>query len=383
VLCFLCLCPQDTTSFDRLRSTSFRLRTQNEVALCANSVVLRTNDVMLRINDVVLRTNIMLRIDFLPLLCYNTPKVGEYMKLILDNILSESAKFINDGVVASYIPELAKANKDALGVCVITNEGKQFFSGDADQYFTMQSIVKPLILLIALMDNGMDRVRCLVGVEATGKPFDTFNYSDQALNAEHINPMVNAGAIALCTLIKGETYDEKFQRLLNLARKVSCNPNLQVDEQVYLSEKATGNKNRALAYMLKAYGLVNDNIEEILDCYFKACSIKVTAMDLAQIALVFANGGISPKTNKRLFDKKYSQYINAVLMTCGMYDGSGEFALNVGVPAKSGVGGGIMAVVPNRMGIGIFSPALDKKGNSIAGSKALELLSKNLELSIF
>ena len=294
----------------------------------------------------------------MPLLCYNTPKVGEYMKLILDNILSESARYINDGVVASYIPELAKANKDALGVCVITNEGKQFFSGDADQYFTMQSIVKPLILLIALMDNGMDRVRCLVGVEATGKPFDTFNYSDQALNAEHINPMVNAGAIALCTLIKGETYDEKFQRLLELARRVSCNPNLQVDEQVYLSEKATGNKNRALAYMLKAYGLVKDNIEEILDCYFKACSIKVTAMDLAQIALVFANGSISPKTNKRLFDKKYTQYINAVLMTCGMYDGSGEFALNVGVPAKSGVGGGIMAVVPNRMGIGIFFSCL-------------------------
>ena len=305
------------------------------------------------------------------------------MKLILDNILSESARYINDGVVASYIPELAKANKDALGVCVITKEGKQFFSGDADQYFTMQSIVKPLILLIALMDNGMDRVRCLVGVEATGKPFDTFNYSDQALNAEHINPMVNAGAIALCTLIKGETYDEKFQRLLELARRVSCNPNLQVDEQVYLSEKATGNKNRALAYMLKAYGLVNDNIEEILDCYFKACSIKVTAMDLAQIALVFANGGIEPKTNNRLFDKKYSQYINAVLMTCGMYDGSGEFALNVGVPAKSGVGGGIMAVVPTAMGIGIFSPALDSKGNSMAGIRALEHLSKQLYLSIF
>ena len=164
------------------------------------------------------------------------------MNSILDSILLESAKYIDDGVVASYIPELAKADKKELGICVITNEGEQFISGDADKFFTMQSIVKPLILLIALMDNGMDRVRCLVGVEATGKPFDTFNYSDQALNAEHINPMVNAGAIALCTLIKGETYNEKFQRLLELARKVSCNPNLQVDEQVYLSEKATGNK---------------------------------------------------------------------------------------------------------------------------------------------
>lgn len=305
------------------------------------------------------------------------------MKTALDNILLASKKYIDSGAVASYIPELAKADKNEFGICVITNEGKQFYSGDADKLFTIQSIVKPLILLIALMDNGMECVRNLVGVEATGKPFDTFNYSDQALNAEHINPMVNAGAIALCTLIKGETYEEKFQRLLELLRRVACNPNLQVDERVYLSEKATGSKNRALAYMLKAYGLVNDNVEEILDCYFKACSIKVTAMDLAQIALVFANGGINSKTNKRLFDRKYAQYINAVLMTCGMYDGSGEFALNVGVPAKSGVGGGIMAIVPNRFGIGIFSPSLDKKGNSVAGIKALELLSKNLELSIF
>ena len=305
------------------------------------------------------------------------------MNKVLDNILLESKKYIDSGAVASYIPELAKADKNSLGICVITNEGKQFCSGDADKFFTIQSIVKPLILLIALMDNGMERVRNLVGVEATGKPFDTFNYSDQALNAEHINPMVNAGAISLCTLINGETYEEKFQRLLALVRSVACNSNLQVDERVYLSEKVNGNKNRALAYMLKAYGLVNDNVEEILDCYFKACSIKVTAIDLAQIALVFANGGIEPKTNKRLFDKNYSQYINAVLMTCGMYDGAGEFAINVGVPAKSGVGGGIMAVVPNRFGIGIFSPSLDKKGNSVAGIKALELLSKNLELSIF
>lgn len=305
------------------------------------------------------------------------------MKLILDSILSECTKYIDDGAVASYIPELAKADKNELGICVITNEGKQFYSGDVNKFFTMQSIVKPLILLIALMDNGMKCVRNLVGVEATGKPFDAFNYSDQALNAEHINPMVNAGAITLCTLINGETYDEKFWRLLALVRTIAGNPDLQVDERVYLSEKTTGNKNRALAYMLKAYGLISGDVEEILDCYFKACSIKVTAMELANIALVFSNGGIAPKTNERLFDRKYARYINAVLMTCGMYDGSGEFALNVGVPAKSGVGGGIMAVVPNRMGIGIFSPALDKKGNSIAGIKVLELLSKNLELSIF
>ena len=305
------------------------------------------------------------------------------MNGMLNDILEKCATYKERGKVASYIPELAKVDKNEFGICVATDDGELFCSGDANNFFTMQSVVKPLILLLALMDNGMEAVRKLVGVEATGKPFDTFNYSDQALNAEHINPMVNAGAITLCTLIKGDTYDEKFQRLLELVRKVASNPNLVVDERVYQSEKITGNKNRALAYMLKAYRLVSDDVEDMLDCYFKACSIKITAVDLARIALVFSKGGVEPDSKERLFDKRYARYINAILMTCGMYDGSGEFALNVGIPAKSGVGGGIMAVVPGRMGIGIYSPSLDAKGNSIAGIKALELLSQQLDLSIF
>ena len=135
--------------------------------------------------------------------------------------------------------------------------------------------------------------------------------------------------------------------------------------------------------MLKAYGMLDDNVEDVLDCYFKACSIKVSCIDLAKIAFVLANGGINPDTNEQVCLKKHTKYINAVLMTCGMQDGSGEFAVNVGVPAKSGVGGGIMAVVPGRMGIGLYSPSLDKKGNSVAGIKALELLSEKLDLSIF
>ncbi len=304
------------------------------------------------------------------------------MESVLNEVLLEGKKYISNGEVARYIPELAKVDKNLIGICLADND-KVYSSGNVEDYFTMQSVVKPLILLLALMDNGIEDVRKLVGVEATGKPFDTFNYTDQALSAENINPMVNAGAIALCTLISGKDYNEKFGRLLNLVRTVSGNQNLDIDEKVYLSEKATGNKNRALAYMLKAYGLVTDNVDDILDCYFKACSIKVTAVDLAQIANVFANGGLNIKTNERIFDKKYARYINAILITSGMYDGSGEFALSVGVPAKSGVGGGIMVVVPNRMGIGIFAPSLDKKGNSVAGVKMLEALSEKLELSIF
>ncbi len=195
--------------------------------------------------------------------------------------------------------------------------------------------------------------------------------------------MINTGAIALCTLIDGDTYKEKFDRLLDLTRKMASNPELQVDEAVYRSEKATGNKNRALAYMLRAYGMMHDDVEDVLDCYFRACSIKVSSVDLARIAYLLANRGKNPKTNERIFKEKYAKDINAVLMTSGMYDGSGEFAINVGIPAKSGVGGGIMAVVPHKMGIGLYSPALDGKGNSLAGVKALELLSSRLDLSIF
>lgn len=302
---------------------------------------------------------------------------------LLKDILDKCYKYTEYGSVANYIPELAKADAGKFGICVISDADMINFSGDYEKHFTMQSIIKPIILLMALMDKGEECVRSLVGVEATGKPFDAFNYSDQALKCEHINPMINTGAIALCTLINGDTYTEKFSRLLNLTRKMADNPLLEVDEAVYLSEKATGSKNRALAYMLKAYGMIDADVEEVLDCYFRACSVKVTSVDLARIAFVLANKGTDLKTNEQIFDKKYAQYINAVLMTCGMYDGSGEFAINVGVPAKSGVGGGIMAVVPNRMGIGIYSPSLDSKGNSFAGIKALELLSKELELSIF
>lgn len=312
------------------------------------------------------------------------PSKGQLkMKKLLKEILTECAPYTKEGAVATYIPELAKADPADFGICIISKEGKIDLAGDYDKPFTMQSVVKPIILLLALEDKGAELVNRLCGVEATGKPFDAFNYSDRALTSEHINPMINAGAIALCTLIKGETYGEKFARLLALARRLSGNPTLGVNEAVYQSEKATGNKNRALAYMLKAYGMIDGNIEDVLDVYFKACSIQATCRDLANISVALANHGLSPFTGERIINEKHARYVNAIMAICGMYDGSGEFALKVGVPAKSGVGGGIMASVPGRMGIGIYSPALDKKGNSIAGVKALQTLSKQINLSIF
>lgn len=305
------------------------------------------------------------------------------MEELLEQLLEECRPYTAQGKLADYIPELTKGDLNDLGIYVVRSDGRHYQAGDYNKKFTIQSIVKPILLLLALMDNGVDYVRARIGVEATGKPFDAINVTDQQLLSDHLNPMVNMGAIAMCTLVKGHDYQERFQRLLDLTRLLSGNPNIEVDEAVYLSEKRTGNKNRALAFLLKSYGIIQDDVEEVLDCYFRACSIKVNCKDLAHIGYVLANRGKAPQTDERVFPSQYAHYVNAILMTCGMYDGSGDFAVKVGVPAKSGVGGGIMAVVPTQMGIGIFSPGLDSKGNSLAGIKVLEQLSQRMYLSIF
>lgn len=308
---------------------------------------------------------------------------GTYMEELLEQILSECRPFIQKGKVATYIPELAKQEPNDFGIYVQNSDGSHYCAGDCTKHFTIQSIVKPVLLLLALMDNGVEGVCAHVGVEATGKPFDAINVSDKSLLSEHFNPMVNAGAIVMCSLLKGESYDVRFERLLNLVRQLADNPEIGVDEAVFRSEQESGYKNRALAYLLKAHGLLQDDVEAVLRCYFRACSIRVCSRDLAHIGMTLANHGRHFKTDERLFPAEYARFVNAVLMTCGMYDGSGEFAIRVGIPAKSGVGGGIMGVVPTRMGIGIYSPALDEKGNSVAGIRALEQLSKRMYLGIF
>ena len=305
------------------------------------------------------------------------------MEELLEELVDQNRCYTKLGKLADYIPELTKANRDALGVYVVQSNGTCYQAGDWKTPFTIQSIVKPILLLLALMDNGIETVRSRIGVEATGKPFDAINMTDQKLVSGNLNPMVNMGAILICTMIKGEDYGDRFRRILELTRTLAGNPDIQVNEAVYQSERMTGSKNRAMAFLLKSYGLIDGDVEQVLDCYFRACSIQVNCKDLAHIAYALANHGKRMEEDQRLFPAKCATYVNATLMTCGMYDGSGEFAVRVGVPAKSGVGGGIMAVVPTRMGIGIFSPGLDDKGNSLAGIHMLEDLSKKLYLSVF
>ncbi|RKD22484.1 L-glutaminase [Caminicella sporogenes DSM 14501] len=305
------------------------------------------------------------------------------MQSLLKELVEENRHWVKHGKVANYIPELGKMDPNKLGIVVVDTGGKVYRAGDYDISFTAQSMSKPLVLLLALMDNGEEIVFSKVGKEPTGDPFNSIRKLETLKPPKPLNPMINAGAIAVTSLIKGKDNEEKFERILNLFRKISKNPNLDINKDVYLSEKRTGDRNRAIAYFLKDVNIIEGDAEEILDLYFKQCSIEVTCEDIANIGMFLANQGMDMELGETLIPKYYTQIVKTFMVTCGMYDASGEFAINVGIPAKSGVSGGIMCAVPNRMGIGVIGPALDSKGNSIAGVKVLEGLSKKLMLSIF
>ena len=195
--------------------------------------------------------------------------------------------------------------------------------------------------------------------------------------------MINAGAIVTTSMIKGETLAEREEKMLDFFKKLAKNDNLKINYDVYESEKATGDRNRAMAYLLKNDGFIEGDVEEVLDLYFKQCSIEIDCVDLARMGVNLASYGLDIETGERLIDERISRIVKTFMVTCGMYDASGEFAIKVGIPAKSGVGGGIMASVPKKMGIGIYGPALDKKGNSIAGIKILQNLSEKYKINIF
>lgn len=306
------------------------------------------------------------------------------MDKIIKTMLDECRKYTSEGKVASYIPELMKSEASKLGITIVACDGKKVSAGDFDHKFSIQSISKPLVLMLALMEYGEERVFSKVGKEPTGDPFNSLIRLETFTEwKKPFNPMINAGAIAITSLFEGKNNDEKLKKVLDFIREVSGNQNININEEVYLSEKRTGHKNRAMAYYLKDLGVIEGDPEEVVDLYFKHCSIEATTEDLASIASVLACGGKCITTGKELIPKRISRIANTLMTTCGMYDESGEFAVNVGFPSKSGVGGGILSVVPGKMGIAVYGPALDKKGNSFAGVKLLEAISDEFELSIF
>ena len=294
------------------------------------------------------------------------------MKNFLESLIENNRQYVEHGKLASYIPELEKANKEDLGIYIVTLDGKEVGAGEYDKKFTIQSISKVITLMLAILDNGKDRVFSRVGVEPTGDSFNSIVSLERKPSKKPFNPMVNSGAILTTSLIEGDSEEEKFERILEFTRKVTGNDDIQLNEDVYLSEKETGDRNRALAYFMKSNGVIEGNIDDILD-----------AKDLARFGAMLANDGVLPWNGERVISREICRIIKTIMVTCGMYDDSGKFAVHIGIPAKSGVGGGIMAAVPRRMGIGIFGPSLDDKGNSIAGTHVMKDLSEELDLSIF
>lgn len=301
----------------------------------------------------------------------------------LEKVIEECRPFSEKGKLASYIPILAHANKHALGITV-QRIGKQAISaGDCYQKFTLQSISKIFTLLLALMDRGEEQVFAKVGKEPTGDMYDSMLKLEMFTPGKPFNPLINAGAIAVTDLIAGKTKEEKFTRILNFIRLLSNDHAVGWNEQVYLSEAKTSSRNHALAYLLQENGIIGEDVEQPLDVYFKQCSIEVTCAHLARMAVILANNGVNPDTGDELIPKRYVQIVKTFMVTCGMYNASGEFAIEVGLPAKSGVSGGIIALVPGKMGIGVIGPALDNNGNSVAGIRVLQRLSRKWELSMF
>lgn len=292
----------------------------------------------------------------------------------------EETKF---GKVAEYIPELEKGNKEDVGIAIMDLEGICHGEGEYLKNFTLQSITKVTALLLALEDKGKEEIFRHVHMEPTGDPFNSIMSFEVKNPEKPFNPMINAGAMVVTSLIAGRDKEEKMKRILAFSDILTGHPGTTYDERVYHSEKETGHRNRSLAYFMKSTGIMQGSPEEILDLYFMQCSILGNCRDIATIGAILASNGIHPVTRQRVVRKENARIVKTVMTTCGMYDASGEFAVSCGIPAKSGVGGGILGAVPGAFGVGVFGPSLDKKGNSIAGIKMLEYLSRELDLSIF
>src|SRR6266481_2074263 len=282
----------------------------------------------------------------------------------------------HDGEVAHYIPELSKANPDHFGISLATLDGHVYEVGDTNVPFTIQSISKAFVFALALDTIGAEKVESAIGVEPSGDPFNSIR-----LNAENhpFNPMVNAGAIACTGLIHEARGDGAFDYIREALGRFAGRE-LRVDEAVYASESATGDRNRAIGYLLRTNAVIKDNVAAVLDVYFRQCAILVTARDTAIMAATLANRGVNPVTGEQVMTPYAISRTLSVMTSSGMYDYAGEWIYRVGIPAKSGVGGGILAALPARLGLGSYSPRLDKHGNSVRGIKVCEALSSHYDL---
>ena len=298
----------------------------------------------------------------------------------LDEVL-QSVAADRTGVLANYIPELAEVDPERLGASIAMVDGELYASGDTDSLFTIQSISKPFVYALALADRGFERVLDKVGVEPSGEPFNEISLEDSS--GRPLNPMINAGAITTHSLVGTETMNpaERMERVIS-GLSAFAGRSLDVDEAVYSSEIEHAHRNLAIAHMLRSHDILTENPAGVVEGYTRQCSLLVTVQDLAMMAATLANYGVQPVTGEQVVPKTVVRQVLSVMFTCGMYNAAGDWATQVGIPAKSGVGGGIIGAVPGQLGLATFSPRLDVHGNSVRGVSLFERFSSDMGMHV-
>lgn len=287
--------------------------------------------------------------------------------------------WMGQGILPDFIPELTNVDPDRLAVSVTDRNGNIYSAGNTEDRFTMQSISKTIALALALEDNGLDEVLTYVDIEPCGDRFNSI-YRLELMQKRPSNPFLNAGAIAVCSCIKGSDVEEKYARLRVLAGKLLGNPDIAYSRAVCRCEIETGHRNRALASLLVDNGVCNGDPEEHLELYYRGCALLVTTQELSRFGATLACNGVDPCTGEELLPRSICELIRALMAGCGLYDRTGFFNMSVGIPAKSGSSGAIMGSSKENAGIAVFSPRLDSKGNSVCGMRAMEQLSQALDL---
>ena len=298
---------------------------------------------------------------------------------LIDDIAVSVAPLLDQGHVADYIPALACINPQQFGMSIQTIDGQTFSTGNSDTGFSIQSISKVFSLTLAIQHYGR-KLWDRVGLEPSGDPFNSLVQLEYECGIPR-NPLINAGAILVADALL-DAYDDPIDSLLELIEQQTGNRPI-IDSEVTASEKATGFRNEAMANLMKSFGNLKHPVEDVLDVYFKQCSIVLNCTELAQLFAFLANAGKQPVTGQPVVTARRARRISALMLTCGTYDRAGEFAFEVGLPAKSGVGGGIAAIVPGQMAVCAWAPALGDSGNSVAATEALRLFADRAECSVF
>ncbi|WIM70462.1 glutaminase [Corynebacterium suedekumii] len=302
--------------------------------------------------------------------------IPDYLDDILDGVRDEDG-----GEVAAYIPELRDADPEKLGIALCTTSGHLYSVGDADVEYTIQSISKPFVYALAVQELGADAVNEVVGMEPSGEAFNELSLDDN--DKRPVNPMINAGAIAVNQLINGEdsSVEDRVERIRDLFSRLAGRE-LTVDAELEESELKGADRNLSIAHVLRSYDIIKDEAHDAVTSYTGQCSILVTTRDLAVMAATLANGGVQPITGDRILGAKACRLALSVMSSAGMYDAAGRWMANVGIPAKSGVAGGLIGNLPGQLGIATFSPRLDAQGNSVRGVKIFERLSHDMGLHL-